>query len=85
MSSSLTWVALRPAHRHGVPFVVEVRDLWPQALIDSRRRVLQRLFCALEKHLYRAAEKILVAWPKAESYIKALGIEGDKVVWLSKG
>src|SRR5690606_28647392 len=28
------WVGRRLARRYGVPFVFEVRDLWPQTLID---------------------------------------------------
>ncbi|MCT7378213.1 glycosyltransferase family 4 protein [Chelativorans salis] len=83
------WAALQLARRHRVPFVFEVRDLWPQALIDmgrlTEKSVTTFLMRALEKHLYRSAETIVVAWPNAGSYIQGLGIEADKVVWVSNG
>ena len=83
------WAAMRLARRHGVPFVFEVRDLWPQALINMGRlkesspsaHFLRRL----EKSLYRAAERILVLWPNAGAYIQTLGIPPEKVIWLSNG
>lgn len=29
------WAGLRQARRFGVPFIFEIRDLWPQTLVDS--------------------------------------------------
>jgi len=83
------WAAMRLARRHRVPFVFEVRDLWPQALIDMGRLkenspsayFLRRL----EKSLYQAAGRVLVLWPNAGAYIQTLGIPAEKVIWLSNG
>lgn len=83
------WAALQLARRHRVPFIFEVRDLWPKALIDMGRlkekSLAASLLRALEKHLYHSAEKILVAWPNAGSYIQSLGIDPEKVIWISNG
>lgn len=83
------WAALRLARRHNVPFVFEVRDLWPQALIEMGRlkekSPVAYFMRRLEKHLYNSAEKIIVLWPNAGDYIGALGIDRRKVLWLSNG
>ncbi|WP_336056014.1 glycosyltransferase family 4 protein [Nitratireductor sp. CH_MIT9313-5] len=83
------WAALRLARKHRVPFVFEVRDLWPQALIDMGRinanSIAAIAMRMMEKHLYRAASKIVVCWPNAGDYIHDLGIPRDKVVWISNG
>ena len=77
------------AKRHEVPFVFEVRDLWPQTLVDLGRlkdaSVVTRFFRWLELWLYRRADKIVVLLPKAVDYIAPLGIAPDKVVWIPNG
>jgi glycosyltransferase involved in cell wall biosynthesis len=77
------------AKRHCVPFVFEVRDLWPQTLIDLGRLrdtdLMTRLLRWLELWLYRRADKIVVLLPKASDYIAPLGIPADKVVWIPNG
>lgn len=83
------WAGRKLAKRHGVPFVFEVRDLWPQTLIDMGR-LSDRHPAAiglrwLEKSLYRAAARIIVLLPKAHEYIEPLGIEQEKIVWIPNG
>jgi len=77
------------AKRHRVPFVFEVRDLWPQTLVDLGRlketSLMTRLLRWLELWLYRRADKIVVLLPKAVDYIAPLGIAADKVVWIPNG
>lgn len=77
------------AKRHGVPFVFEVRDLWPQTLVDLGRlketSIMTRVLRWLELWLYRRADKIVVLLPKALDYIAPLGIAADKVVWIPNG
>lgn len=83
------WAGRRLARRHRVPFVFEVRDLWPQTLIDMGRishghpaAVALRW---LEKSLYRSAARIIVLLPRAGDYIEPLGIEPEKIVWIPNG
>ncbi|MGR2736921.1 glycosyltransferase family 4 protein [Billgrantia sp. Q4P2] len=77
------------ARRHGVPFVFEVRDLWPQTLIDMGRlregASVTRALRALETFLYRRARRVLTLLPRAVDYIAPLGIPEERVVWLSNG
>lgn len=77
------------ARRHGVPFVFEVRDLWPQTLIDMgrlrERAAMTRGLRALEAFLYRRARRVLTLLPLAVDYIAPLGIPEERVVWLSNG
>lgn len=77
------------ARRYGVPFVFEVRDLWPETLIDmgrlSRQSVMARLLRLLERFLYQHAAAIVTLLPRAVDYIESLGIDARKVVWIPNG
>ncbi|NIC36037.1 glycosyltransferase family 4 protein [Halomonas desiderata] len=77
------------ARRHRVPFVFEVRDLWPQTLIDMGRlregALLTRALRALEIFLYRRARRVLTLLPRAVDYIAPLGVPKERVEWLSNG
>ncbi len=80
--------AYKLSQRYKVPFVMEVRDLWPQTLIDmgiSKRHPFILLLAWLEKFLYKKANKIIALLPKAHLYIEKLGIEKEKIVWISNG
>ncbi|AHE97852.1 glycosyltransferase family 4 protein [Thioalkalivibrio paradoxus] len=77
------------ARRHRVPFVFEVRDLWPQTLIEMGRlregSAVTWLMRRLELWLYRSADRIVVLLPKAVEYIAPLGIPEDRVNWIPNG
>jgi glycosyltransferase involved in cell wall biosynthesis len=83
------WAGRRLARRHHVPFVFEVRDLWPQTLVDmgrlSPRSPMTLALRALEVSLYKSACQIITLLPKAGDYVESLGIPQDKVVWISNG
>jgi glycosyltransferase involved in cell wall biosynthesis len=83
------WAGARLARRHRVPFVFEVRDLWPQTLVDMGRLkpdgITTRGLRALETGLYQKAKRIVVLLPKADDYIAGLGVSRDKVVWIPNG
>ena len=70
----------------GSRFFVEITDLWPEVLIDfgmlSRNNPVTWMLRALEKFLYRRAERIFMIWPRTEEYVRKLGISPEKVVWL---
>lgn len=75
--------------RYKVPFIFEVRDLWPQTLIDMGRlrdkSLTARALRLLEKWLYKKARRIVVLLPKASEYIAPMGIDTKKVVWIPNG
>lgn len=83
------WAGRRLARRFGVPFLFEVRDLWPQTLIDMGRLSERNLTTIglrwLERSLYRSASKIIVLLPRASDYIEPLGIPAEKIVWIPNG
>lgn len=75
--------------RFGVPFVFEVRDLWPQSLIDigklAENSLLARALRLLESFLYKRADRIITLLPFAGDYIAQHGGSHDKVRWISNG
>lgn len=77
------------ARRFKVPFVFEVRDLWPQTLIDMGRLKSSSLTAGilrkLEFWLYRRAARIVVLLPSAWEYITPLGIPKERVIWIPNG
>jgi glycosyltransferase involved in cell wall biosynthesis len=79
----------RLASRHNAGFVLEIRDLWPQTLIDVGRvtasHPLIRLLVVLERWLYRRADAIVTLLPKASEHIAEKGGEPARVAWLPNG
>ncbi len=77
------------ARRYRVPFVFEVRDLWPQTLVNMGQLAEGALFVRflrkLELFLYRRAKKIVVLLPRAADYIVPLGIPLSKIQWIPNG
>lgn len=77
------------ARRHKVPFVFEVRDLWPQTLIDMGKIRSSSMMAwslrKLELWLYKRASRIVVLLPEAWRYIVPLGIDRKKIVWIPNG
>lgn len=77
------------ARRYRVPFIFEVRDLWPQTLVDMGRlrdgAVLTRVLRRLELWLYRRAARTVAVLPLAWQYIVPLGIARERVVWIPNG
>lgn len=82
-------VAYYLAKKFNVPFIFEVRDLWPQTLIDlgvlSKYHPATKVFGFLEKFLYKRADKIISVLPDGYKYISSLGIDRDKVVHIPNG
>lgn len=81
--------ALLLARRFGVPFVFEVRDLWPQTLVDlgrlSDKSPVTWILRRIELWLYRRASRIVVLLPNAADYIVPLGIAREKICWIPNG
>jgi glycosyltransferase involved in cell wall biosynthesis len=83
------FAAWRLARALGVPFVMEVRDLWPETLVElgSMRadHPVVRVLAWIERTLYQHADRIITLWPHSLSYIAARGGRPDKIVWISNG
>lgn len=72
-----------------LPFIFEVRDLWPQVLVDvgalKENGIATRLFRGAERFLYRRARVIIALPPRAADYITPLGISKEKIVYVPNG
>jgi glycosyltransferase involved in cell wall biosynthesis len=83
------WAASRLARRYRVPFIFEIRDLWPQTLIDmgklGQNGIPARLMRLLEFHLCNASTNIVTLLPNAADYLTTIGVDPKKVVWISNG
>lgn len=79
------WVAAHFRAR----FVMEVRDLWPQAIVDLGRmrkyHPIIMILSALERFLYFRAERIIILGDYMEQHICSLGIDKTKLVWIPNG
>jgi glycosyltransferase involved in cell wall biosynthesis len=77
------------ARRHGVPFIFEVRDLWPQTLIDlgriSPNGAMAVTMRALERFLYRRCSRVVALLPRAWEYIEECGTPRDRIEWIPNG
>lgn len=71
------------------PFVFEVRDLWPQTLVDMgalrERGLVTRALRAAERFLYGRARVVISLLPHANDYIARLGIPEEKIVYVPNG
>ena len=71
----------------GIPFVLEVRDLWPQVLIDqggkSAHSPMLRLLTWMERQLYLHASVVVVLAKGAESFVRERGAR--QTAWLPNG
>lgn len=81
--------AERVARRLRVPFVLEVRDLWPQSLLDLGNFSEHHPFIMgldwIERYLYRAADRIICLLPGAEGHIRSRGASAGKITWIPNG
>jgi glycosyltransferase involved in cell wall biosynthesis len=70
------------------PFVLEVRDLWPDTLIKMnglRNRYLIKSLTWLESFLYRRADKIVVLTEYQRRFIAEKGIDREKISLIPNG
>lgn len=83
------WAAERIARQRRAAFVFEVRDVWPIALVDdgglSRHSPVYYAFRALEKRMYRVANRISATMPFVFKHVGASGADPSKVRWMPNG
>lgn len=79
------WLIARLRRR---PFLLEVRDLWPEFAIEMgilRNPILKALSRRLEAFLYRHADQILVNSPAYRDYILKKGVPAAKIGFIPNG
>lgn len=66
--------AMIAAHRLKVPCVVEVRDIWPESIVEykgmSRKNPIILALYQLEKWLYKGADRLIFTMEGGQDYIK---------------
>jgi len=77
------------ANRYGVPFVLEVRDLWPQTLIDlagfSHYHPFIVILSLIERILYRRAQAIITLLPGSQEFIAKKRGNSKNIYWIPNG
>jgi glycosyltransferase involved in cell wall biosynthesis len=77
------------AKRYRVPFVLEVRDLWPNSLIHlmgiSPKHPLIVGLRVLERFLYRQADLVITLLPGSERHIERVAGRAIPSLWIPNG
>jgi glycosyltransferase involved in cell wall biosynthesis len=81
--------ALIAARLRGARFLFEIRDLWPQTLVDmgalAKGSLAARLMWWLEATLVRQAEVVITLLPGISAYLAQGGLPTDRVLYLPNG
>lgn len=70
------------------PFLLEVRDLWPEFGVSMgvlKNKIVIALARALEKFLYARATHILVNSPAYKEYMVGKGVSEEKITFIAYG
>jgi glycosyltransferase involved in cell wall biosynthesis len=81
----LAWLVARMRR---VPFILEVRDIWPDVAVESgmlKSRVMIWLGRRLERFVYRCADHIVVIGPEMKRLVVAKGIDAARVDVIPQG
>lgn len=77
------------ARRHRVPFVLEIRDIWPKSMIElmgvSERHPFIRVLHVLEQYLYRQADLIVGLMPGVGNHVRKTIGRSRPFMWLPNG
>lgn len=83
------WIGWRLSRKLGCRFIFEIRDLWPETIIQLGRVSRHHPFIMLLGHIEQAlvlnADKIITLLPNAYSYLTRFGIPENKVAVVSNG
>ncbi len=81
--------AMKTARRLKARFIMEVRDVWPQTLVDlgtiSSSHPLVLWMRRLENQLYRQAEKVITPLAGAQDYFLEQGFLEQDILYLPQG
>ena len=79
-------VGLVMARLRRVPFVLEIRDVWPKVLADmggmSPTSPVYRILEFLESVLYRHADRIVILAEGVRSHVVERGVDPDRIAFI---
>lgn len=86
----LAWLAAKHvAKKMRAKLLVETRDLWPETFVAmekfSKNHPVALLLYAIEKKVYKAADKLIFTFPGGDEYVKNIGLDASKVVYINNG
>lgn len=73
---------------HGVPFVFELRDIWPESAVELgalRSRLLLRPLLALQRHLYRSAARVVIVSEGFRAHLHEAGVPDERIAYVPNG
>ena len=74
---------------YNIPVIYEVRDLWPQMLIElgfiSHLNPISHLFYWIERRAYKESDRVISLWHSADKYMLKHGLEHDRYAYLPNG
>ncbi|MEM6335820.1 MAG: glycosyltransferase family 4 protein [Bacteroidota bacterium] len=85
---SAAWAAARVAQAHRVPWVFEVRDLWPDFPVQMgalRNPLARNALYRLERRLYHDAAHVVALSPDMASHVEAKGVPANRVTTVVNG
>lgn len=83
----------RYCKRHSIPFVVDVRDLWPQSIVEymhvsQNNPVIQAMY-GMEKRMYVVSDRIIFSMDGGYDYIRDRHLDSlipkEKVFYINNG
>lgn len=81
--------AYRISKKFCIPFLFEIRDLWPQTLIDMGKvrpyHPAAILFRKIERLLFQKARAVITLLPGVYKYAQRYGLPSEKIIWVSNG
>ena len=80
--------AAAAARRFGIPFIMEVRDLWPACFVDLgviKNPHIIRLLEQWELYLYRKADHVVTVTDAFKRNLVKRGVRGEKVTSIPNG
>lgn len=86
LSASSAW-AIAKVRR--VPFVLEIRDVWPQVLVDMgtlrEQSLVYRVLSWLERFLHRRADHVVYMAEGVAEHLRGLGVRDDRMTFIPNG
>lgn len=80
---------IKISRKTGAKCISEIRDLWPQTLIDmgrlSEKGIIARVLYMLERYIYKKSESIIVTTQGMIDYINGTGVKKKEIFYINNG